>query len=162
MAKRKTPRTTGEQRYSAKNDTYTDRNGSTVSNISEKGLTRGSSAGLLASDVSDLLEIRADNTRQIEQAIDKALATALEEVGLVCEGYAKRLCPVDTGRLRNSITHVVRPSEDSVYVGTNVEYGPYVELGTSQSKKQPFLVPAAANHEGTYRKIFEKHLKGGA
>ena len=161
-AKRKTPRITGDQRYSKKNDTYTDRNGATVSNISEKGFTRGSSAGLLASDISDLIEIRADNTRQIQDAIDKALAAALEEVGLVCEGYAKRLCPVDTGRLRNSITHVVRPSEDSVYVGTNVEYGPYVELGTSQTKKQPFLYPAAADHESTYRKILEKHLKNGA
>lgn len=148
--------------YSAKNDTYTDRNGVTVSNVSEKGFTRGSSAGLLASDVSDLIEIRADNARQIEDAIDRALAAALEEVGLVCEGYAKRLCPVDTGRLRNSITHIVRPSEKSAYVGTNVEYGPYIELGTSRSKPQPFLKPAAADHEGVYRKIFEKHLRGGA
>ena len=148
-----------KQRFSAKKDTYTDRNGDVVQNVSEKGFTRGTSRGLLASDVSDLLEIREDNAQRIADAIDQALAKALEEVGLVAEGYAKKACPVDTGRLRNSITHQVRPSEKSVYIGTNVEYAPYVELSTSRTKGQPFLRPAAADHEGTYRKIFESELK---
>ena len=119
----------------------------------------GSSSGLTASDASGLIEIREDNARQIADAIDQALAKALEEVGLVAEGYAKKACPVDTGRLRNSITHQVRPSEKSVYIGTNVEYAPYVELSTSRTKGQPFLRPAAKDHENTYRKIFEKHLR---
>ena len=148
-----------KQRFSAKKDTYTDRNGDVVQNVSEKGFTRGTSRGLLASDVSDLLEIREDNAQRIADAIDQALARALEEVGLVAEGYAKKACPVDTGRLRNSITHQVRPSEKSVYIGTNVEYAPYVELSTSKTKAQPFLRPAAADHEGTYKKIFESNLK---
>lgn len=148
-----------KQRFSAKKDTYTDRNGDVVQNVSEKGFTRGTSRGLLASDVSGLLEIREDNTWRIAAAMDQALAKALEEVGLVAEGYAKKACPVDTGRLRNSITHQVRPSEKSVYIGTNVEYAPYVELGTSRMKPQPFLRPAAADHEGTYKKIFESELK---
>nr|DAG44406.1 MAG TPA: putative tail component [Caudoviricetes sp.] len=119
----------------------------------------GSSSGLTASDASDLVEIREDNARQIADAIDQALAKALEEVGLVAEGYAKKACPVDTGRLWNSITHQVRPSEKSVYIGTNVKYAPYVELGTSRMKQQPFLRPAAADHENTYKKIFESELK---
>ena len=119
----------------------------------------GSSSGLTASDASVLVEIREDNARQIADAIDQALARALEEVGLVAEGYAKKACPVDTGRLRNSITHQVRPSEKSVYIGTNVEYSAYVELGTSRMEPQPFLRPAAADHEGTYKKIFESELK---
>lgn len=148
-----------KQRFSAKKDTYTDRNGDVVQNISEKGFTRGTSRGLLASDVSDLLEIREDNAQRIADAIDQALAKALEEVGLVAEGYAKKACPVDTGRLRNSITHQVRPSEKSVYIGTNVEYAPYVELGTSRMDPQPFLRPAAKDHENTYKKIFESELK---
>ena len=148
-----------KQRFSAKKDTYTDRNGDVVQNVSEKGFTMGTSRGLLASDVSDLLEIREDNAQRIAEAIDQALAKALEEVGLVAEGYAKKACPVDTERLRNSITHQVRPSEKSVYIGTNVEYAPYVELSTSRTKGQPFLRPAANDHENTYRKIFEKYLR---
>lgn len=119
----------------------------------------GSSSGLTASDASGLVEIREDNAQRIADAIDQALAKALEEVGLVAEGYAKKACPVDTGRLWNSITHQVRPSEKAVYIGTNVEYAPYVELSTSRTKGQPFLRPAAADHENTYKKIFESNLK---
>ena len=81
-------------------------------------------------DTAGLVEIRQDNREAIANAIDLALVTALEEVGLVAEGYAKRACPVDTGRLRNSITHVTRPDEKAVYIGTNVEYAPHVEYGT--------------------------------
>ena len=111
-------------------------------------------------DWAGVLEICEDNARQIADAIDQALAKALEEVGLVAEGYAKKACPVDTGRLRNSITHVTRASEKAVYIGTNVEYGPYVELGTRHMKAQPYLRPAASGHKGTYRAILKKNLGG--
>ena len=86
----------------------------------EKGFTRGSAKGLLAFDISGLVEVREDNREAIADAIDQALATALEAVSLVAEGYAKRARPVETDRLRNSITHLVRPGEGSVYIGTNV------------------------------------------
>ena len=62
-----------KQRFSAKKDTYTDRNGDVVQNISEKGFTRGTSRGLLASDVSGLIEVREDNALAIVNAIDEAL-----------------------------------------------------------------------------------------
>ena len=44
-------------------------------------------------DRAGVLEIEEDNARQIADAIDQALAKALEEVGLVAEGYAKKACP---------------------------------------------------------------------
>lgn len=99
-----------------------------------------------------------DNTDEFRDGLDAALTRALEKVGLVAEGYAKRLCPVDTGRLRNSITHAMEGSE-AVVIGTNVEYGPYVELGTSRQKAQPFLRPAAQDHVGEYRRIIEGELR---
>lgn len=92
----------------------------------------------------------------IQDAIDRAL----EEIGLTAEGFAMDLCPVDTGRLRSSITHEVNKSENAVYIGTNVKYAPYVELGTYKMKAQPYLRPAATNHSDTYRSIIEKELKG--
>ena len=48
----------------------------------------------------------SDHTREWLSALEPALSRGLEEVGLVAEGHAKAACPVDTGRLRNSITHV--------------------------------------------------------
>lgn len=115
-------------------------------------------SGLTASDVSGLLEVREDNAEQIAQAMDKAVARALESMGLLGEGYAKKLCPVDTGRLRNSITHQLDTSEKSVYIGTNVEYAECVELGTRRQKAQPYLRPAATDHADRYRQVLKSEL----
>ena len=60
--------------------------------------------------------------------IEAKLQRALEEVGLAAEGYAKLNCPVDTGRLRGSISHAVNGNQ--AVIGTNVEYAAYVEFGT--------------------------------
>jgi HK97 gp10 family phage protein len=101
-----------------------------------------------------------DNSDDVKQALADVIPPALEAVGITAEGYAKLLCPVDTGRLRNSISHAVDEDEKAVYIGTNVEYAPYVEMGTSKTKAQPFLKPAATNHAEEYRSIIERFLKG--
>lgn len=106
------------------------------------------------------ITVNQDNTEQWARLFNQALTKGLEEIGLTAEGYAKKACPVDTVRLRNSITHVVRANEKAVYIGTNVEYGPYVELGTCHMKAQPYLRPAASGHKGTYRAILKKNLGG--
>lgn len=67
-----------------------------------------------------------DNSKEVSGAIHAALLRGLEKIGLVAEGYAKKLCPVDTGNLRNSITHMIDEGGDAVYIGTNSEYGAYV------------------------------------
>ena len=99
-----------------------------------------------------------DNSAEALKAFEQATERGLEKIGLVAENYAKKLAPVDTGRLRNSITHAVDGTD--VYIGSNVEYAPYVELGTSKQKAQPFLKPAATEHSKTYRAIVERELKG--
>ena len=103
-----------------------------------------------------------DNSRIFVQAKNAAIAAALEAIGLTAERHAKAECPVDTGRLRNSITHMVDEGEQAVYIGTNVEYGKYVELRDSThhiSGKAHFLRDAAANHGSEYRRIAEAQLK---
>lgn len=107
------------------------------------------------------MTVNEDNTEEVSQGIQRAIDRALEEIGLAAEGYAKRACPVDTGNLRNSITHAVEGSEDAVYVGTNVEYAPYVEMGTRRTAAQPFLRPAATEHGSTYRAILKRNLEEG-
>lgn len=109
----------------------------------------------------DGVTVNKDNTEEVSQGIVRAIDRALEEIGLAAEGYAKRACPVDTGNLRNSITHAVEGSEDAVYVGTNVEYAPYVEMGTRRTAAQPFLRPAATEHGSTYREILKRNLEEG-
>ena len=102
-----------------------------------------------------------DNSKEVSDNIKSALLRGLETCGLVAEGYAKKLAPVDTGNLRNSITHTVDEDEPAAYIGSNVEYAPYVCLGTIHMKAQPFLKPAVNDHKDEYRKIIENELKNG-
>lgn len=60
-----------------------------------------------------------DNSKEVSAAIKAALLRGLEKCGLVAEEYAKKLCPVDTGNLRNSITHVVDEQELAAIIGSN-------------------------------------------
>ena len=57
-----------------------------------------------------------DNSKEVIEAMQQAVARALEKCGLTAEGYAKKLCPVDTGNLRNSITHTVDEEEHLFFV----------------------------------------------
>lgn len=82
--------------------------------------------------------------RALLDSPDGFVAAEILRRGIRVETLAKRLCPVDTGRLRSSITHALGKDSRSIYcdVGTNVEYAPYVEFGTSRQRPQPYLRPA--------------------
>jgi HK97 gp10 family phage protein len=73
-----------------------------------------------------------------------ALAQMLTNKALEVERHAKRLCPVDTGNLRRSITSGLS-FDLGIPIGVcaaTAPYSAYVEYGTSRSPAQPFLRPA--------------------
>ena len=94
-----------------------------------------------------------DNSQQILSALEKGIKNGLESIGLTAETYAKKATPVDTGRLRNSISHAV--DGEAAYIGSNVEYAPYVELGTSRAKAHHMLQKAATEHSAEYKRLAE-------
>lgn len=123
-----------------------------------------------------------DNTAEVLSALEQACARALEIIGGKAESYAKGIVPVDTGALRNSITHKV--DGDTVIVGSAVHYAPYVELGTGKAyspppewmennaerghglgnynrNPKPYLRPAVENHIDEYKNVMENELKKG-
>ena len=152
------------------------------------------------------ISVRIDShVDEFTSEVRRKIPIALEKCGLAAEGYAKRLCRVDTGLLRNSITHALdggpasiseykasfgsnrgrtgkrlsassknagrvgsgsysgtMPSNGddkrTVYVGTNVEYAPYVEMGTSRTKPKPFIRPSIADHVNEYVNIIKSTL----
>ena len=98
-----------------------------------------------------------DNTDEVLSALEKAKKRGLEAIGLVAEGHAKKITPVDTGRLRNSISHTA--DNDAAYIGTNVEYAPYVELGSPTIKAHHMLQKAATEHTDEYKRLMEDSMK---
>lgn len=84
---------------------------------------------MITVDDKELLE-------KLEQFISHGLSDAvlqgMERACIHVEGNAKKNAPVDDGQLRQSITHDTEADSKSVtgYVGTNVEYAPYIHQGT--------------------------------
>lgn len=145
-----------------------------------------------------------DNSGEVLEAFKNQLAVALEAVGTQAESHAKQVISdslvygntdltkygekdnsrVDTGRLRNSVSHTVQ--QEDVYIGTNLDYAPYHELGTGIYASQPggrktpwvyydrhgkahktrglyplhFLKKAASEHTDEYKAIIEKIMRG--
>ena len=75
-----------------------------------------------------------------QEDVLEGLQKDIEKAALTLEKNAKQNCPVDTGKLRASITTEVGNLEAEV--GTNVEYALCVEFGTSKQSAQPFMRPA--------------------
>lgn len=97
-----------------------------------------------------------DYSKEVMSAYSQARERSLEIIGLTAERYAKQIVPVDTGRLRNSITHAVEGKD--VFVGSATSYAAHVEYGTIKQKAQPFLRPAATDHASTYKQIIESEF----
>lgn len=75
-------------------------------------------------------------------------AQKADDSGEIKHGEYNGSAPNDTGTLR------------TVYIGTNVEYGPCVELGTYKQRAEPFLTPAVSQHVDKYKQILRNELKG--
>lgn len=73
-------------------------------------------------------EVEANLQEFLANQLPEAIEKGLEKACLVVETDAKVRCPVDDGQLRQSIHHTVEG--DTGVVGSNVEYAPYVEIGT--------------------------------
>ena len=136
------------------------------------------------------MDVRVDSHRaEVIEACKEGIEVALEAIGIQFESHAKANITqsgrVDTGAMRNSIAHQVVKSENAVYIGTNLEYAIYNEVGTGiyaeggGGRKTPwaykdtrgdwhttvgmtpihFLKCAGSEHEAEYKAIAEKHLK---
>ena len=110
------------------------------------------------------------NKDEILDALGEQLGQGMIAIGMAAESNAKVEITravydtpespnyVRTGRLRNGISHAVSVEEQAVYIGTNVEYGPFVELGTSKMAARPFLKPAAENYGEEYKGLLEQAM----
>lgn len=107
------------------------------------------------------LELTNNHIGEVLEELAHRKPIILEALAIEAEGNAvseiTSLGAVDTGRLRGSIAHAA--DEDAAYIGTNVEYAPYVELGTYKMPPRPFLRNAINNYTEDYKRILEEGLK---
>lgn len=124
------------------------------------------------------------NLGEVLKGSEEAIARAAEIIGGMAESYAKQLCPVDTGNLRNSITHTTENNNRTVVIGSSVKYAPFVELGTGKFAEngdgrqtpwsyqdsngnwhttsgmppRPYLRPAIENHKDEYKHVLQTEM----
>ena len=131
--------------------------------------------------------ITEDNTEEVLSALERAIERGLEAIGMNAEGHAKKdpQMPVDTGRARNSITYAMAGEEahiksykgdngeeggtysgtadgkrgEAVYIGSNVEYFPSIELGGRNITARHVLQRAASEHREEYKRLLEESMK---
>ena len=118
------------------------------------------------------------NRKEVLRGSEEAVERGLAAIGMRAVTYTHRPkerggTPVDTGRLRNSIAWATAsqggggtdaPSgggadDRTVIIGTNVEYGEFVEEGTSKRKPAHMLRNALADGADEYARIMEAALK---
>ena len=98
-----------------------------------------------------------------EEELREELYQELAISGRRIERNAKIKCPVDTGRLRTSITSEFNRNQLSAIIGTNVKYAPHVEFGTKKWSGKPFLRPAFEDElETFYKNVTAIITKGGS
>ena len=122
------------------------------------------------------------NGKQVTEDVNKAIDRALTLSAIKVQGKAVRLTPVDTGRLRGSITYVVSGGRENfpegtgqlslgggrvvsapkgqAIIGTVVTYAPYVEFGTRRQQAQAFMLPAFESSIPDIIRYFSSQTKG--
>lgn len=105
-----------------------------------------------------VVEFRS-NMPEVQQAAKSQIVNWLHAIGLDASSTAAEKAPHKTGALRNSISYAVDDSELVAYIGTNIPYAIYQELGTSRIAGKHYLQFGATAHAEEYRALLEQYLR---
>lgn len=101
-------------------------------------------------DGTAALDLLAVDLAAAPVRVGKAAAKVVRDVAAKIETTAKKLAPVDTTRLKESIDHRLygdgRESTMNATIGTQVPYAHIVEYGRVGAGPRPFLGPALDAH----------------
>jgi HK97 gp10 family phage protein len=128
-----------------------------------------------------LKELERRKSIILEALGEEAEGNAVTEINKLVYDTPESPNYVRTGFLKNSITHATKKKDgesysvdgngdyhkvnmswgedDSVVIGSALEYASYVELGTSKMAPRPFLKNAIENYKNDYKRIVEDGLK---
>lgn len=135
-----------------------------------------------------ITDVKVTSNKQLyEDEFEATVAKILTMLGMEVESAAKKLAPVDTGLLRNSITYAlagekaaqdtysadrggeigryegVSPGDNEehvrhVHIGSNVEYAKAQEVGQFKDGAHAFLRPAVNNNTSHFKQIIKDEL----
>jgi HK97 gp10 family phage protein len=111
-----------------------------------------------------------------QAVLDKAIERGLNAIGVTILGDAISLVPspgkTGTGRTKASLSYATKQnrsgsgadavsqpdSQYEVWIGTNVEYAPYLEYGTYKMPARPFLRPALDGRRKDASKLLMREI----
>lgn len=106
-----------------------------------------------------LRALSADLTSAGRQIGQRARAV-VRKTAYDIEASAKAIAPVDTGNLKNSISHsdlrIGTSGQLVAEIGPTANYGIFLELGTSRMPAQPFMGPAADRHTPSFEAAMQQ------
>ena len=88
--------------------------------------------------------------------LDVTIDNKLSQAGDVIVDKAQANCPVKSGDLRSSIHKVVDHKDNTVSVGSELEYAKFIELGTRKSPPKSFLRKGLMQATSKIRAIFSR------
>lgn len=110
-----------------------------------------------------------DNIKQIKSQMDRNLIAALSAIGEIGKesvvkqaqtGYGNPI--YKSGDLQRDVNYQVEASEpETVDVGNNVEYAPWVHDGTRRMGARPYIRDGIYNAKNAIKEIAEEQLKQG-
>lgn len=110
-------------------------------------------------EVKGLKELQRKAEQMVSDLHGAPILDAMRDSVLIIDRGAKQNAPVDTGRLRASITPGVSSAGDDVegVVGTNVYYAPFQEFGTRRGLKgKRYMQRAFESNQDWIIKRFER------
>lgn len=110
-------------------------------------------------EVKGLKELQRKAEQMVSDLHGAPILDAMRDSVLIIDRGAKQNAPVDTGRLRASITPAITSSGEDVegVVGTNVYYAPFQEFGTRRGLKgKRYMQRAFEDNLDKIKKRFER------
>lgn len=104
------------------------------------------------------VKTKKNKLNQLSKSFQTVIKISVTAAALLVHGDATRLAPVDTGRLRSSLTYITE--DNAAIVGTDVEYAKKMEYGGSRQAPNGYLRPALYNNIDKINSIFSKQIKG--
>lgn len=99
------------------------------------------------------------NKDEIKKMFQSTMMDWLDAIGEDAAMTAAEKAPVDTGALKKSIDYAIVADEKAVYIGTNIPYAIYQELGTFRIAGKHYLQFGASAHANEYGKLLARLAK---